>query len=164
MLRWFAFLMTVCLFAGPGLAEGSEVAADCILERISSEDRVLLGEYALGSETLPTGLDGRLETQARACGDRLSLTGEQLDQAGVNVLARLVLERTRVRLEVAGIPVEALDVWFASQSEQFRANYGRSEMSDAEVEALTTSMIRALEARGVVAGRVREHAGLVDPI
>lgn len=161
MLRWLPSLALIGLFPGPAFAAGSEAAADCMIARISHEDRILLGEYALGGETIPAGLDARLESHARACGDRLSLSGEQLEQAGVNLLARLVLERTRARLEVAGIPAEALDAWFEAQTEQVRANYGGAGMNDAEVERLSESMIAALETRGIAAARVHEHSGLV---
>jgi hypothetical protein len=161
VLLWFPSLALIGLFSGPALAVGSETAAECMLARISHEDRIRLGEYALGGEAIPAGLDARLESHAHACGDRLSLSGEQLEQAGVNLLARLVLERTRARLEVAGIPAEALDVWFDAQTEQVRASYGAAGMNDAEVETLAESMIGALESRGIAAARVREHSGLV---
>jgi hypothetical protein len=161
VLRWLSSLALIGLFSAPALATGSETAADCMLARISHEDRIRLGEYALGGEAIPAGLNARLESHAHACGDHRSLSGEQLEQAGVNLLARLVLERIRARLEVAGIPAEALDGWFDAQTEQVRGNYGAAGMNDAEVETLTESMIAAFESRGIAAARVREHSGLV---
>lgn len=161
MFRRIALLVAFHSVAGAASALQTEAGADCIDRRLSHEDRILLGEYALGGESLPSGLDGRLAAHARACGERLSLSQEQLEEAGVNVLARLVLERTRVRLEVAGIPADELDAWFDAQTAEVRASYGDDRMSDSEVQALTASMIRALAARGVADGRVRQHADLI---
>lgn len=161
MFRRFLLLTACSFFPGAAVAVESEAGAVCMFERLSSEDRVLLGEYALGGENLPSGLDARLTEHAEACGERLSLGDEQLEEAGVSLLARLVLERTRVRLDVAGIPVEALDAWFDMQTVSVRANYGGARMSEAEVQALTISMVAALEARGVAPGRVRQHADLI---
>jgi hypothetical protein len=154
-------------------AANSEAVADCILGQLSTQDRVMFRETVLlaldGSDeqTLQRELrirpdfESRMERYSRNCVQRMSLTQTIFDQGLSIAGTRVVIEGMRVDLDGAGIPATAVDNWFDSLSETKRLTYGRPEMSDAELDALTDSMFLALESRGVPENRVREQAPLL---
>jgi hypothetical protein len=139
------------LLASPARAAPADDAA-CLIARLSEADAVAVVDGILAENS--AAMVDRLTGPLQACAEGQDWTGARGEAASGYAAALLVRAVLHDRLSPRGVETEALDLWFARQSEEFRTT-GFTTMSAAARDAAIATLVG-----NVVATEVMEREAL----
>ena len=135
-------------------AQGAAIEADvdCITRRLPAEARAsILAEVSSGRQG---PVREAIQNAATACGSDLGWSAERTERSAMAGAAVLIGSEAASRLRRSGVPIAAIDQWFASEPLEVRTS---PEMTDQTIERLAAS----LRAAGMTEAGITEHAGTI---
>ena len=131
-----------------GIAEISLSAdAKCVLNQVSSEDRLSLGTAFLQEADAPEDVRSRMRERVLGCARQFGWDRDTAMRNGIQAMLSIGLQAARAHIISLGIDADGLDRWFDAQNDDVRLARPASE-ADARLAVDELLSILGVQASG----------------